>query len=921
MAEVTINRLDGASQALTILGDALRDDPSNDEVLNHIHSIAGDKRLWSTAYEIVAPVADAAADSNTSMKLHLFAGKLAAGPLSNPTLAARHFTVYLSMNSDDLEVLGKLEDAYIQLNRKEDQARILRRRIGLAGDDAGADMRLRLASVLIEDATDVEGAFEQVRTVLVNDPANAEAIRLMSNLSAEPIVGRHAMDALRRAFTDSKDDTGLLWAVEAQIERSHETSDLLELHNQAAAAAARLGKAHLELTHLGKALSLDPSDDNLLDRILAAAASSRDGKLAWNVLRMAAQAASWPDLEKKLLLTGVKLAADLGHESPAEIETALRRVMEIDPSSREALEALDNEYSMAGRIEDLIKVLRHRLRLDLGVSERIDVLIRIAGLLETRREFKAAAEAFEEASSLGAGDLDTLKRLRKCYEQTDDVQGQVDTIERLSSATPDVAGRLALLLEAAGLQETVLHDLPAARATLERVVSLDPIGTAARRRLESIYEQLEEYEPLVRILGYAIDSDLPLDERVRSALKATSIAENRLENMGVALGFARKAAQIDPGAPTVIDELLRLYYKSEDWTSLISIIRRKAQNEADSTEKVLLLARACDIARDKLGDHALAGTIAREIIAVNPNHPEALLTLARMMESKDQDTEALKLFRRLQEAAIDENHRIDALLGTARILMKRGESGEEVRTALQEAAAINPKHPAVNEFLKKVYSERGDFAKVVEVLLRDLKNAESDEDRAGICMDIAETYLKKLNQGDKFIQYAEEAHRYRKDDPRVVAGIVKFYLKTGDEQKAVPYLEWLVNYLEAKRRLRELPPYAHELGRILEAAGDLTRAVEYYRICHEHDASNINNTLALARLHVRNRDMEKAMRVLQPLLLRIDALEPEQKKEVLLSIAGIHESRGDMKKARQFVTRLLSDQPDCREAREALSRL
>ena len=196
----------------------------------------------------------------------------------------------------------------------------------------------------------------------------------------------------------------------------------------------------------------------------------------------------------------------------------------------------------------------------------------------------------------------------------------------------------------------------------------------------------------------------------------------------------------------------------------------------------------------------------------------------------------------------------------------------------------------MRKFLKASYLEDGEYSKLAECLDLELAAAGTDEERAAVSMDMAEIYLNHLSDGEKFLEYALKAYGYRRDDPRTVTALVDFFLKNGRDSEAVPYLEWLVNYLEAKRLLKELPPYANALGRILEASGDGRRAVDFYRICHEHDAANIDNALALGRLHIRHNDMEKALRVMQPMLLRIDSLPLDQKKEILLSLARINEN-------------------------------
>jgi uncharacterized protein HemY len=338
----------------------------------------------------------------------------------------------------------------------------------------------------------------------------------------------------------------------------------------------------------------------------------------------------------------------------------------------------------------------------------------------------------------------------------------------------------------------------------------------------------------------------------------------------MAISLVRRAWSVEPENREVIDDLMRLYFKTEDWTSLIGVVRARAAIETNEAARMQALVTAVQIAVEQVGDQGLAAIISREILQIRPDHHESILLLAEMAESRQQDSEALELFKQLAEPDVPAKFRIDGLLGTARLLVRAGGEGDVAAEYIRQAAALDPEHPAVRKFLKASYLEDGEYSKLAECLDLELAAAGTDEERAAVSMDMAEIYLNHLSDGEKFLEYALKAYGYRRDDPRTVTALVDFFLKNGRDSEAVPYLEWLVNYLEAKRLLKELPPYANALGRILEASGDGRRAVDFYRICHEHDAANIDNALALGRLHIRHNDMEKALRVMQPMLLRID---------------------------------------------------
>lgn len=921
MAEVQAVQPGMTGEAVSLVGQALAEAPGKADVLARLQAMAESAGLWQQAYDLVAAALANAADDEALARLHRFAGTVAASRLDDFERAAGHLETFLSLQGPDAEVLESLDAIYGRMGRRADQAAILRQRISLAGDDAGSALQLRLAAALMDDSRDVDTAFEIARKVLKKEPANQDALKFITDITSDPIVGRRAMDVLRRAFRESRNDSELLRAVENQILNSHESAELIELHCEAAGAAGSLGNSELQLVHLGAALALDPSSEDVLMDVLETAGRNGNGKLAWAILKRAAQAASWPDLEKKLLLDSVALAGQTGFEDQGQIEAALRRVLEIDPANRTALDALDATFKDTGRQADLIAMLRHKLRLNLTQDERVATLLRLGGMLEGTGELKQAAEAFEEAVVLEPGDLNLLNRLRAIYTNLGDVKGQIDTIERVSIAAKAPKARISGLLEVALLQREQLGDLKAAMATLERVIADDPGNLTGRQRLEDVYEDVGDFQALVRLLSNVLDSKADATEKVRCAMKAAQVSEIELDNVPMAISLVRRAWAIDPENREVIDDLMRLYFKTEDWTSLIGVVRARAAIETDEAARMQALVTAVQIAVEQVGDQGLAAIISREILQIRPDHHESILLLARMAESRQHDAEALELFKQLAGDSVPPKFRIDGLLGTARMLTRAGAEGDLAADYIRQAAGLDPEHPAVRQFLKASYLENGDYSRLAECLDRELAAAATDEERAAVSMDMAEIYLNRLSDGDKFLEYAMKAYGYRRDDPRTVTALVDYFLKNGRDSEAVPYLEWLINYLEAKRLLKELPPYAHALGRILEASGDGRRAVDFYRICHEHDAANIDNALALGRLHIRHNDMEKALRVMQPMLLRIDSLPGDQKREILLSLARINENRGDLKKARQFVNRLLTEQPDCADAREMLSRL
>ncbi|HOU52803.1 MAG TPA: tetratricopeptide repeat protein [Myxococcota bacterium] len=919
LADLWNSALGDPRKGLLALGRLLTEVPGHSEALQQAVRIADEARIPDVLVEMLTEVAAAHSSPAECRGILLVAADALEGAMALPARAAEVLEGIIGDGTSDEEVLGRLERIYGTLGHQEGMLRVLRRRIQAAGSDAPVDLRLRLASLLSQIGGDSEEIVEELARVLARDPRQEEAIRLLSTMTSDPLAGDRALEILREAFRASEDSKGLLWVLETIMGRAGESDDVVSLHEEAAAAAHRLGSSAVEVEHLGKALALAPADEQVLLSLLKATRRGGHYRNAFGYLVRAARNASWPELEKSLLLQAAGIAPQ-GDVPADDLELALTRILELDPVCREALDGLEALYERQGLTRQLVEVLEKRLRLNLTPEERAQTLGRLARLAEEQGETRRAFELQEERATHEASP-EVLAETVRLARVVGDPAVLVRSLESLADALGTGDQAVSCLLEAASIQENDLGDRMAAVALLEKVLTIEPDNGAAFLRLERLYEDIGDWESLVRMLQEQVESEENPDRKVELLTRTAAIQETHLENLPAAIASIRRAMTVDPDDVSLLDEAIRLHYRAEEWTALIQALRRKASLLPNPAEQVPMLLQAAEITLQRLGDHSLAGALAQQVLQVDPNHPGALLVMARWQESQGQHDEALTLYERLMSLVPKGDDRIQALLGSVRIRSARGQRGPEVISALQEVVHARPADQEALQLLKRLYQEAGQWQPLIELLTRELKAAQTDEQRASLCMDIAEIYLQELNNGARFLQWAEEAHRFQRDNSRVVGGIVRYHLQSREPHRAVPYLEWLVNWLEGKKRYREIPPYAYELGRILEAMGETERAIQSHRLAWEHDSGHLPNALALGRLLLARKDHAGALRVYQPLLLRLDSLERGIRVDVLLSLARIHIAGGDPRKARQFVLRVLAEEPENAEAKALLRAL
>jgi len=918
IAEILEEKLDDKDEAFSQLCEAFSLNPESEDTFDRLEKIAKATGKMEDLYRFLRGVAINQKDRELRAKLLWRCGQIAERELQDLKRAGEMFSAYLEVKEGDPDALVKLDEIYSKLGYSSMLAEVLRRRIGQGvGDEA--TLRMRLAEVLGTYLGDAQGAVEHLGEVLRHGPHDKEVVRRLSTYVDNEAVGARALELLIQALEESEDMEGLLWAYTKASLMAKLPEDKAVFHRKGAMIARELGKKAEELEHLGGLVASGRPEKEEIERYLALANETKSLKEAREQLEKGAIAAVSSEIEKELRLSLVRISKKVDMPS-SDVEKHLKRVLEVDGACVEALNELEKLYVAEGRTEDTIALLYARLRLDIGTKERLILLRRLGELHDSLGEHERSAECLEEVVAIEPSDLETLRKLCRLYESLENYKKLVDCLTMLAHETKDERERRVSLLKATDLLVEKVGDVDAARTVLESLFQDAKQDMEVIRRLEKVYQGAKNFEALKNLYVEVLDSIE--DERVRldTAMKAAVLAEKDLHDTAFAIAMYKKALEMHPGFLPAIDELIRIYYKTQEWSQYVDTLRKKAQTVRVVGEKVSLLVKACDVAVTQLNDLELASNVASDILAIDPTNSTALLVKAKAMENRGESEEALDLYKRLALATGNVDERVEALCGIARLLLGRGEATNEVREALRTASRFKPDHPEVGRLQKLFYIENKEHKALVEVLQKELKQAKTDEQRASVCMQIAQIYLNELNDGQKFLQWAEEAFRYKSDDPQIVQALVNFHLRSGDPKRSVPLLEWLVNYLEGKRLLGELPKYAYELARLLEAQGDVEKAIQYYRVCHEYDAQNVPNALALGRLYVSRGEYEKALKVYQPLTLKIDSLEQSERVEVFLQLARIYESRGDKKKARQYVMRVLAEEPENADAQAFLKK-
>lgn len=402
-------------------------------------------------------------------------------------------------------------------------------------------------------------------------------------------------------------------------------------------------------------------------------------------------------------------------------------------------------------------------------------------------------------------------------------------------------------------------------------------------------------------------------------MRAALVAEMQMSDHERALALLHQAAQIDPSAVRVLDEIIRLTYQAEDWPGLALALQTKADRlDEDPAGRASLLTEALTIADERLHDHPLVAELASKILGIDPDHPVALLAQAGLLERDGNLCDAAAVLRRLTGVFVPEAQRTRALIGLARTLQGEELDRDEARAALEEALIAAPNDREALALLREQCLRDRDHVRLLSVLERELQLATDDEERAAICLQLAGVHRESGDEG-RFLEWAQMALRHLPADIKALGLTVDFLLQSRDPSRAIPHLWTLVQHPQMRQHPDEARRYGEALGRLLEAAGDRDGAIRALEGCHEQDPRNVPCSLSLGRVLLAAQQDEKALKVFQPLLLGIDQMAPADQIALLLALATLNARAGNMPKAHQFAARVLAIDPDHAQALSLLS--
>jgi tetratricopeptide (TPR) repeat protein len=926
MAEVYERELRNPRLAFGEYARLFREEPDNRGLLNVLERLAQEmgayERLANLYDEFVREIADRALGLDLTLRL----ARLYEETLGRKGLAVDRYLYALELDPDSREALEALDRIYAVTEEWVELQKVLKRKIELAGSDRErVELYCRLGT-LYESQLNLAGAavecFESALALSPEDEVPLAALERIFAQREDLMLRRHIAETLQPVY-ESRDDKRRLAALELGLAEVLPAADR-EAH---LTAAARLHEGLGEVERAFRVLLQGLREGCHSEAVLGALERLAAALGAWEDLcRAADQAAeTLPEdapRREELTLRAAKWYWDRLSD-PNSAEQRYTWVFLRDPAASPAFRALEAIHTAVFDPDKLLDLNRRRLAVVRDKEERAHILKRIGDLnADFLSRPEEAIQAYEESLRLKSDDPQVLEALIPLYEQAGRFHDLCRVLERKIDRAANDEEKFVLSRRLAEVWGAEIGDDAQAIKHYRAALTLMPTDLELWRAVRWHCTRAERWQELAEVLQREMELTTNPVERATVARELATIEEERLKRPDRAADALRELARIEPSDRDAFRRYEALLQRTGRWADLFAAYEQRIVTEGSLEERVRLLAATADVAEQHMGDLARATTALEQLCELKPQDLSALRDLARIYEKQGRWKDCFEFFKN-QVKRVGETGEVavELLCRMGLLCEERAKNLEVAEKCYKRALAIEPDSRSALEGLRRVYEQRGEPALVAQVLQAEEKIVDGDA-RAVLAVERAKILRDQLGDLDGAAEAFESALHASTGSVEAAQGFVELLDRGLPRERSRGVLGALIEIFAKTRRIRDRQIALYKLGGISEALGDGATALAAFEAAYQASSTHLPTLLALGRLYYEGEHWEKALKMLQILLLNEGSLPTSgDRVELFFRLGSIRQKMGERARAINMYQRALEIDGRHVPSRKALDEL
>ena len=907
LGQVWEHKLGRQHNALDAWLAADRIDGNDLETLRSLAHLYRETQAWDELSQTITRIIDVgnvtgALTEHETIELYAQLGQLEGDVLGRVDNAVDAWRRVIAIDPSDFRALAALEGLFTREGRWEEAIDVLEKRaLVLDDENQRRDNLLQAAATWEEKVEDLTRAAQVYERVRASDPANVVA-----------------SDRLEAIYQQQYKWTEL---VEILLERSELRADVGEqistLNRVARIYEQEIGDQESAFYVLQAAFKRDYSHDQTareLERL--ATATNRWQELLDEYTNRV------NELEREDRASAGDLWVKIGHwyaEHLSHLEYAIHSVQQalrIDPSHTGALAGMAELQRKRGSWGELSETLQRHAAVDPNPEKKTELYVQHAELLERQmQDLGGAIHSYQQALHHGPTSQSALTALDRLYRRVEQWEPLIDILNRRAELDTDEQNIVRFRLEVGQIWDLRLFDAGQAIAAYNKVLDVDAQNLTALRALEGLYEKTNQSEKYLEVLEAQRDASDSDTERVPLYERMAAAGEERFGKLDRAAEALEKIVAIDNRNFAAYRELARLYQQAGKWESLVETYRNHIMNTSDVDQRVDLYVAMGEVYEQNLQDVDRAVEAYNDVLTFDADEQRALNALGRLYEKMNEWDRAVDVMAHAVTLTDDARKQVDLYSRMGRIQYGQLGDAESAEANFLRALAIDNGHVPTMEALTKQYSDRGDWLKAAQMMVRAESYTAVAIDKVRLLFEAARIYEERLRQDDQAKQLY--AAVIALDPEHVEAGrpLANLYFEDKQWTELAPVIDMLcrkVGQLHADPR--ELNELYYRAAKTADELGDYQKALGYYKSAYDIDSTYLPTLTGRADLLFKMADYDNAGKIYQTILVQHrDGQDEADVVRIYNRLGAVRQALGERKKALNMFEKALEIDPHHRD--------
>jgi cellulose synthase operon protein C len=679
----------------------------------------------------------------------------------------------------------------------------------------------------------------------------------------------------------------------------------------------KLGRAEDARASYQSAVDLDPNNVEFLRQLERLFISQADWKNVADVREKLLGQIQDPRVLVQLLLGCARLQ-EVVFQKQDKAQQLFRRVLQIEPTNSNALNALVRIYTNTRQFEPLVEILPKLAQEVTDPTQSSMLYYQLARILrEQMGDDERAIEALQQALGFSPSDHMILGELANIYENLMRWQELVSVFERQVTVISDRQELVSLYFHLGNIWEEKLFNEDKAIPNYRKVLELNPSYLPALQALGKLFYRKGEWESLVKMYELEIRESQDTKSRAVKYYKLAEILEERLSRDEEAIQKLEQCLELSPGYLPALKTLGVLYAKYNRWESLIGMYEKELAVTQDRDQAVFLLDKIGNLWVEKLNNTDKAIETYQRILEESPNHLPTIRSLGKLYVRADRWEDTIRVNELESQLVNDQKQVISLLHRNGEIFEEKLNDKDQAIETYKKVLALAPNYLPALQSLGRLYFIKGRWEDLIAMYRQEIEVTQNEQ-QITLLYKIGELYEEKLVQEDKAIGAYQEVLRIQESNFPALKALICIFKNKRDWENLLQTQLKEANALEDPRQkafslFQVAEIWENHLNRPEKAIDVLQQILQVV----PDQAPAIR---ALCRLYTQGGNWRELL-LLHERELQNATLEA-QKAEILSRMAEIyHTQLNDLVRAADCYEKVLTSKPDHLSAIEALERI